>query len=278
MRACAASSLLILGLMGFFLLWESGPFWAHFSLGSFFLGRAWRPTSDPPAFGALPLIGGTLMVSAVALFVAGALGLALALMTSEVLPKRARDPVKTMLEILAGIPSVIYGFFGMTILGPWIQEKLFLPSGQTALTAGLVLGIMALPTVASVAEDAVSAVPNGLREASAALGASRWQSMWRAVLPAARSGILAALLLGLGRAAGETMAVVMISGNSPIWPPRILSPVRTITGTLALEMGETPVGSMHYRALFALSLVLFLFTLGINTAGELISRRVRRWG
>jgi len=270
---CAALSLLALGLIAGFLLWEGGSVFEATSPGGLLGGRWWFPTSDPPSFGLLPMIAGSALVTCGALALAVPLGIAVALFVAEVAPSRLRDPGKVAVEILAGIPSVIYGFFGLMVLGPWLQGALGLPTGQTALAAAMILGVMALPTVASIAEDAVTAVPRSLREASLALGATHWETVWRAVLPAARRGILAAVILGLGRAVGETMAVLMISGNSPLFPPSFLRPVRTLTATLALEMGETVMGSPHYHALFAAGGVLFLFALGANLVGELVRGR-----
>ncbi len=275
---CASISLLGLGLITVFLFREGLPLLRRVPLGSFVLGTAWHPTSAPPSLGILPMIAGSALVTAGALAIAVPLGIAVALFIGEVLPRGFKDAFKVAVEILAGIPSVVYGFFGLVVLGPWLQTRLGLPTGQTALTAAALLGVMALPTVASVAEDAVAAVPESLREASLALGASPWETMWRVVLPAARSGVFAGVLLGMGRAIGETMTVLMVSGNSPIWPPSFLLPVRTMTSTIALEMAEAPVGGLHYQALFAVGAILFLFTLILNLVGDLVAHRVRRRG
>lgn len=275
---CATLSLFGLGLITLFLFREAIPFFRHISPLSFLGGTAWYPTQEPPSFGILPMLAGSGLVTAGALALAVPFGVAVALFVGEVLPRGLRDPFKVAVEILAGIPSVVYGFFGLVVLGPWLQGRLGLPTGQTALTASLLLGVMALPTVASVAEDAVSAVPDSLREASLALGATHWQTMWRVVVPAARSGMFAGVFLGMGRAIGETMTVLMVSGNSPVWPPSLLSPVRTLTATIALEMAEAPVGGLHYRALFAVGAILFLFTLLLNVVGDLVAHRARRRG
>lgn len=273
---CASCSLLGLGLITLFLFREAVPLFSRVSFGDFLFGVVWRPTSDPPSFGILPMVAGSALVTFGALLVAVPFGIGVALFIGEVLPQRFRDLLKLSVEILAGIPSVVYGFFGLVVVGPWLQGVLGLPTGQTALLAALLLGVMALPTVASVAEDAVAAVPDSLREASLALGATPWQTMWRVVLPAAKSGAFAGVLLGMGRAIGETMTVLMVSGNSPVWPPSFLSPVRTMTATVALEMAEAPVGGLHYRALFAVGAVLFLFVLLLNLVGDLVAHRVRR--
>lgn len=278
MAACAAASLLALGLIVFFLFREGLPVFDTVSVDRFLGGRYWFPTSEPPSLGILPMILGSGLVTLVALVVAVPLGIGTALFVGEVVPPATRNPLKVAVELLAGVPSVVYGFFGLMILVPWIQTALNLPTGQTALTASLLLGIMAVPTVASIAEDAVAAVPDTWREASLALGATRWQTLRTVVVPAARSGLLAGTLLGMGRAVGETMTVLMVSGNSPSLPPRLGWPVRTLTASIALEMAETPVGSPHYHALFAIGAVLFLFTLSINIAGEAIGHRIRRQG
>lgn len=272
LRACASLSLLSLGLIAGFLFREASGIFTHVPPGELFGGLRWLPTGYPPSFGLLPMIAGTALVTAGALAVAVPLGIGVALFVAEVAPRGLQDPLKVAVEVLAGIPSVVYGFVGLVVLAPWIQRALGLPTGQTALAAALILGVMALPTVASIAEDAVAAVPRALREASLALGATRWQTIVRAVVPAARRGILAAVILGLGRAAGETMAVLMVSGNSPVFPPSLLRPARTLTATLALEMGEAAMGSPHYRALFAAGAILFLFTLALNAVGELVRR------
>lgn len=269
---CAAASLLALGLIALFLFREGAEILRYTSLMALLGGREWFPTSSPPSFGLLPMIAGSALVTGGALAIAVPLGIAAALFVAEVPPRGLRDPFKVGLEILAGIPSVVYGFFGVMVVAPWLMRALGLPTGLTAGAAAMILGVMALPTVASISEDAVTAVPASIREASLALGATRWQTLWRVVVPAARRGILAAVMLGLGRAVGETMAVVMISGNAPRFPPTFLGSVRTLTATLALEMGETVMGSPHYHALFAAGCVLFLITLTVNLVGELMRR------
>jgi len=175
--------------------------------------------------------------------------------------------------MLAGIPSVVYGFFGLVFLAPLIQKIGNLPTGLTGGTASIILGIMALPTVTSIAEDAISSVPKNLREASFALGATRWETITRTVIPAAKSGIFTSAILGVGRAIGETMTVLMVAGGSAIIPYHFFRPVRTMTATIAAEMGEAPMGSLHYHALFAIGLVLFLLTLGLSLAAEWVKER-----
>lgn len=275
---CASVSLLALGLITVYLFREGFPVFRTVSPGDFLSGVEWYPTSSPPEFGILPMIAGSALVTLGALGVAVPLGVAVSLFIGEVAPFALRDPLKVAVELLAGIPSVVYGFFGLVVVAPWLGRALALPTGQTALAAALILGVMALPSVASIAEDAVTAVPNAWREASYALGATHWQTVWHVVVPAARSGMLGATILGMGRAVGETMTVLMVSGNSPVFPPSFRWPVRTLTATIALEMAEAPVGSPHYHALFAVGGVLFLFTLLLNLVGELIDNRIGRVG
>jgi phosphate transport system permease protein len=186
-----------------------------------------------------------------------------------------KNILKPAIEVLAGIPSIIYGFFGMIIMAPFLQKILDLPTGLCAFTASAILGIMAVPTVCSIAEDALSYVPDSFREASYALGATRWQTLIKVVIPAAGSGISTAIILGMGRIVGETMTVLMIAGGAAVIPKTIFEPVRPMTATIAAEMGEAVMGSAHYHSLFTLGLILFFVTLGINMIAELISRRYR---
>ncbi|MBC7092759.1 phosphate ABC transporter permease subunit PstC [Candidatus Bipolaricaulota bacterium] len=275
---CASVSLLALGLITVYLFCEGVPVFRTVDPLAFLGGKAWFPTSEPPSLGILPMILGSGLVTMVALAVAVPFGVATALFIGEVVPTVFRNPLKVAVELLAGIPSVVYGFFGLVIVVPWLEALLGLPTGQTALTAALLLGVMALPTVASLTEDAVAAVPNAWREAAFALGATHWQTMRTVVVPAARSGLLAGVLLGMGRAVGETMTVLMVSGNSPRFLPSLTSPTRTLTATIALEMAETPVGSPHYHALFAVGTVLFVFTLLLNVVGDMVGHRLGRHG
>jgi len=271
----ASVSLIVLGLIFFFILREAFPFFQKVPLAEFF-GPTWLPTSEPPRFGALPMMLGTALVTLGALAVALPLGLAVATFIAEVAPGILKDIAKSIIEILAGIPSVVYGFFGLAVLAPFLQAVLGLPTGRTALTAAIILGIMALPTIASLGEDALTAVPASYREASMAVGATRWQTIWRVTIPAAGSGLLGAAILGMGRAIGETMAVLMVAGNSPQLVVSFLKPVRTLTSTIALEMGETPFESLHYHALFSLGALLLLITLSMNWTAEWFRGRMAR--
>lgn len=240
----------------------------------FFGGTSWLPSAQPaPLFGALPLVMGTLLVSLLAIVLALPVGLGVAIYLSEIASPLVRRFLRPALELLAGIPSVVYGFWGLTVLVPWIQDTWSLPVGETALAGGLILAIMALPTIISVAQDAIQNIPKSMREASLALGASRWQSIRLVILPAARSGIVTAMVLGIGRAVGETMAVLMVTGNAAVMPSSLFESVRTIPATIAAELGEVPVGSPHYQALFILGAILFVITMSISLLSEYISRR-----
>jgi phosphate transport system permease protein len=240
----------------------------------FILGKEWYPTAEPiPLFGVWPLILGTLLVTFGAILFAVPLGLATAIFMAEVASFRLRNIIKPLVELLAGIPSVVYGFFGLVVIVPMIQQIFHLDVGETALAGSIVLGIMALPTVITISEDAIRTTPKSLKEASLALGATRWQTMVRVVIPYARSGITTAIILGIGRAIGETMAVLMVTGNAAMIPHSFLVPVRTIPATIAAELGESPYGGLHFKALFALGIILFLFTLIINFSIDLVKGR-----
>jgi len=238
-------------------------------------GTSWYPDAEPPRFGLLPLMGGTALVSAIAIAIAAPLGLMSATWLAEFCPRWIREIAKPAVELLAAIPSVVIGFFGLVALGPAVAGLFHTSSGINALTGGIALAIMAVPTIVSIGEDALQAVPHAYREASLALGADRWQTTWRVVLPAAAPGLLAAVILGVGRVVGETMAVLMVTGNAAVIPHSALDKVQTMTATIALEMGETVHGSPHYRALFAVGAVLFLASLAVNGAATWTLRRAR---
>lgn len=244
---------------------------------NFLFGTAWYPTSEPaPQLGILSLIIGSLIVTIGAILVALPLGLAGAIYLSEVAHPAIRSVLKPAIEILAGIPSVVFGFFGLVVLVPFIQKSFNLVVGETALAGIIMLAIMSLPTVISVSEDALSAVPRSYREASLALGATRWQTIVQIVVPAGLSGVTAAAMLGVGRAVGETMTVLMVTGNAAQIPHSLLVPVRTLTATIAAELGEAPQGGLHYQALFAIGIVLFVITFLINVVADFVNARYRR--
>lgn len=271
--SCASLSIVFLAGITVTLFKEGLPIFKEVSVFKFLFGRYWYPTYDPPDFGILPLILGSLWVTLGALFVAVPLGVGSAMYISELAHPRLREILKPMVELLASVPSVVYGFFGMVFLGPLVQRLFDLPVGLTCFTASIILGMMALPTVASIAEDAISAVPRELREASYALGAMKWETITKVVVPAASSGIIAAVILGFGRAVGETMTVLMVAGGAAVIPRSVFQPVRTMTATIAAEMGEAPMGSDHYHALFGIALVLFFMTLGFNLLADKIIKR-----
>ena len=245
-----------------------------FSVFDFFLGSEWMPTATPtPQFGILPLILGTLLVSITAILIALPLGLGVAIYLSELAGKRTRKILKPVIELLAGIPSVVYGFFGLVVLVPIVQNGLHLPVGEIAFTGSLLLAIMALPTIITVAEDSMRNTPRAMREASLALGATHWQTIYKVIIPYAKSGISAAVVLGIGRAIGETMAVLMVTGNAAIIPSSLFEPMRSIPATIAAELGEAPAGGAHYQSLFLLGCILFFITLIISITAEVISKR-----
>jgi len=249
------------------------------SLNDFFNGREWMPTSTPSAqFGALPLILGTLWVSFFAILIALPLGMGVAVYMSELAGKRIRGVMKPAIELLAGIPSVVYGFFGLIVLVPLIQKVFNLPVGETAFAGSVVLAIMALPTIITVAEDAMRSTPITMREASLSLGANQWQTIYRVVIPYASSGISAAIILGIGRAIGETMAVLMVTGNAAVMPSSLFEPIRTIPATIAAELGEAPMKGTHYKALFLLGCILFIITLSMSILAEMMSKKQQNKG
>lgn len=243
---------------------------------TFIAGKEWFPTANPAVqLGVLPLILGTLYVSFVAILFALPVGLATAIYMAEVADEKTRRIFKPVIELLAGIPSVVYGFFGLIVIVPLIQSTFNLPVGETGLAGSIILGIMALPTIITVSEDALRNTPRSMKEASLALGATKWQTIYRIVIPYSYSGISAAAILGIGRAIGETMAVLMVTGNAAVMPHTLLEPVRTIPATIAAELGEAPANGIHYKALFALGCILFLITLIINLWVEFSSKKRR---
>ena len=265
--ATIAFVILILAL----LLQNGLPVFRYTSVRDLLLGTDWLPLSG--VFGALPLILASLLVTAGAAAIAIPLGVAVAVYIAEVAPPWVKEVLKPTVETLAAIPSVVIGFIGLLVLAPFVQRIFDLPTGLTAFTGSIMLAFMALPTIVSIAEDAITAVPLEYRAASLALGATRWQAIRTVVVPAARSGIFAGAMLGIGRVIGETMAVLMVTGNAAVIPRTIFEPVRTMTATIAAEMGETVQYSPHYFALFAVGLVLFAITFAINLLADLALHR-----
>lgn len=271
------SAIVFVGMIFIFLLLEGLPAVQKVNLTSLVSSR-WYPIED--YFGILPLISGSIIITLGATLIAVPFGIGSAVYLSEIAPHWVRELLKPLVEILGGLPSVVLGFLGMLVLSPFLRKLLDLPTGLTAFTGAILLGGIAIPTVMSVAEDALDAVPRSYRDASFAMGATEWQTIWRVTVPAARSGVLTAIMLGIGRAIGETMTVMMVTGNAPILPRGIgnlFSPVRTMTATIAAEMGEVANGSVHYHVLFLIGIVLFLISLAVNiTASTVIFRQKKR--
>lgn len=276
---CAIFAVVTIFFILAFLFYDAYPAFLEIGVVPFLTGPVWDPTGSPPEYGIYPLIVGTLLVTFGAMLLAVPLGIASAIYLAEMAPPRVRQQVKPAIELLAGIPSVVFGFFGLVVLTDWLRVTFNVPTGECWLAGSILLGIMALPIIISVSEDAISSVPREFREGSFAVGATHWQTISRVTVPAALSGITAAVILGMGRAIGETMAVLMVTGNaaivpSPIW--NVLSPVRTLTGTIGIEMGEVSIGSLHYHALFGVAVILLFITLVVNVLATRILDRIRK--
>lgn len=269
-RAAGLSTILIIGLIFIFLLREGLPAFVEVSPRQLLSAR-WYPIEE--LYGLLPLLVGSLLVTLGAVVIAVPLGLTTAIYLGNIAPLWLREVLKPLIEVLAGIPSIVLGFLGWVALAPLIQDA-GAPTGLTAFTGSLILAYMSLPTIISISEDALYAVPKEYRDASLAIGATEWQTIWRVVVPAARSGLVIATVLGIGRAIGETMAVMMVTGNAANIPSLgsglFFQPVRTMTATIAAEMGEVAQGSLHYEMLFAIGIVLFLITFAINSLASLL--------
>lgn len=263
------ASIFFVALIFLFLLKEGFSVFQTVSLGDFLLGKSWYPISEPPQLGILPLILGSVIVTVGAALISIPIGVGCAVYIAEIAPGRMKDVLKAGIELLAAIPSVVLGFIGMVTLVPLVKNFFHLPTGLTGLSGSIMLAFMAMPTIVSIAEDALYSIPKNYKEGAFALGATHWQTIWRVMLPAASSGILAAVMLGIGRVIGETMAVMMITGNAAVIPHSLLVPVRTLTATVAAEMGEAVVGSEHYFALFAIGIVLFIISFAINVTADL---------
>ena len=261
-----AAIFLFIGTQGLDFMWN------RMSVSELLLGDRWEPTVEPPEYGALPLIMGTAWITLVAMCVAVPLAFAAAVYIGEFARGKQREWLKIGIETLAAIPSVVCGVIGLTVMKPIIQDLFGVPVGLNVLNAGIILGLMAAPIIATIAEDALKAVPETYREAAESLGATRWQVIWKVILPHARPGMSAAVLLGIGRAFGETIAVLMASGHRLMIPENIFDSAATLTATIAAELGEAAVGSDHYQVLFVLGLLLFLITFCINLIADRIMR------
>lgn len=276
-KASGYSAIVFVLLIFFFLMREGLPALGKVELGSL-LNIRWYPVEE--MFGILPLVTGSIIVTLGAALIAVPLGIGTAVYIAEIAPRWMREILKPLVELLGGLPSVVLGFLGILIVSPNLRLLLDLPTGLTAFTGSLLLGGIAVPTIVSVAEDALDAVPRSYREGSWALGATKWQTIWRVTLPAAKSGVITAIMLGVGRTIGETMTVMMVTGNAPVLATRlgsIFSPVRTMTATIAAEMGEVANGSTHYHVLFFIGMVLFLISLIVNIiASSVVFRSKKR--
>ncbi|RJP48513.1 MAG: phosphate ABC transporter permease subunit PstC [Anaerolineaceae bacterium] len=270
------SAILFVALIFFFLLREGLPTLGEVDTSSL-LNIRWYPIEN--YFGLLPLLTGSLVVTLGAALIAIPFGIGTAVYISEIAPRWVREVLKPLVELLGGLPSVVLGFLGILVLAPFLRVFLDLPTGLTAFTGSLLLGGIAVPTVVSVAEDALDSVPRAYREGAWALGATRWQTIWRVTLPAARSGVLTAVMLGVGRAIGETMTVMMVTGNAPVLATKLgslFSPVRTMTATIATEMGEVANGSTHYHVLFFIGMTLFLISFIVNIIASSVVFRAKK--
>lgn len=283
--AMGLTSLMVMSMIALYLFAEAAGLFKTVSLSDFLLGTAWYPTDDPADFGAAPLLVGSILVTVVSSLIAVPLGVGTALYLAVVSGDRLKEWIKPAVELLASLPSVVLGFVGMVVIAPLMQEWLDIPTGLNIINASMMLAIMAIPTIASISEDALYAVPRELTEASLALGATRWETASRVMLPGALSGISTAVILGMSRAMGETMVVLMVAGGAAQIPELVgnlpgflFDSVRPLPATIAAEMGEAPHGGEHYHALFALGALLFLFTLGFNMIATWLSRRYQQKG
>ncbi len=276
-RLCGISAILFVFGIFFFVFREGAPFLPKLDLKEFFGSINWIPNSDTrPQYGALALIVGTFSVTGLAMLIAVPFGLGAAVFVSEFCTGRAREALKITIELLAAIPSVVWGFIGIGVLSPIMIKYFHATIGVNLLNGAILLALMSVPIMVSIGEDALKAVPDSFREAAIALGATRWQMVWRVLVPAAKNGLLAAVLLGVGRAVGETMAVLMATGQSIRIPHSFTDPVATLTATIAAELGESPRGGDHYRVLFLIGILLFTITFIVNLAADLIVKGVRR--
>jgi len=277
-RLCGVSAILFVFGIFFFVFREGAGFlFSGFNAREFFTSPEWYPTSQSHVrYGVLALIAGTASVTALAMAIAVPFGVGAAIFVSEFCGPRWKEALKITIELLAAIPSVVWGFIGLTVMNPLIMWGFGVPIGLTVLNGGVVLALMSVPIIVSIGEDAIRAVPDSYREAALALGVTRWQLVYRVLLPAAKNGLLAAVLLGVGRAAGETMAVLMATGHAVKIPTSVMDSVRTLTATIAAELGEAPVHSEHYQVLFIIGILLFSITFVVNLTADLVVRGIKR--
>jgi len=269
------SCLFILFLIMIFLIREGVPLFTEISVSDFIAGSEWYPTSENPRYGVFPLIMASVSVTVLASVISIPLSLAVAVYLAELAGSRVREIVKPVVEIIASIPSVVIGFFGMVVVAPFLINEFNIDSGLNMFNASLMLAFMAVPTIASISEDAISSVPVNLKEASYALGANRWQTIFHVTLPASLSGIWTAIILGISRVIGETMVVLMVAGGATLIPHSVFDPVRPLTSNIAAEMAEAEVGGIHYNALFAIGIILFVITFLFNIVADYLSNKYK---
>ena len=274
----ATASILVLAMITLFLFIEGVPIFNKVPVKDFIFGQYWYPTSDPPDFGIFPLIVGSLAVTALASLIAIPLGVMTAVYLAEIATHRVREIVKPVVELLAALPSVVIGFFGMVVVAPFLQSMLGVATGLNLFNAALMLAFMSIPTICSISEDAIYSVPTNLKEASLGLGATHWETIIHVTLPAAISGISTSVILGMSRAIGETMVVLMVAGGAAMVPGSLFDPVRPMPASIAAEMAEAPFRGDHYYALFATGIVLFIFTFIFNIVADYISNKYRQVG
>jgi len=274
----ASISILVLFLILVFLFMEGIPIFKKVSVFAFLFGKEWYPTSSPPDFGILPLLVASLAVTVVSALISIPLGVMTAIYLAEIASARIREIFKPVVELLAALPSVVIGFFGMVVVAPFLQDTFDLATGLNLLNASLMLAFMSVPTICSISEDAIYSVPLELKEASLALGATHWETIRRVMIPASLSGISTAVILGMSRAIGETMVVLMVAGGAALIPTSIFKPVRPMPASIAAEMAEAPFRGDHYHALFAIGIVLFLFTLCFNLVADYIAQKHKQVG
>jgi phosphate transport system permease protein len=274
----ALASIAILALIVIFLFAEGLPIFKHVSVKDFLFGEYWYPTADPPDFGIFPLIVASIAVTLISALLSVPLGVMTAIYLAEIATPRVREWVKPLVELLAALPSVVIGFFGMVVVAPVLQETLELATGLNLFNASVMLAFMSIPTITSISEDAIYSVPAELKEASLALGANHWQTISRVIVPASLSGISTAVILGMSRAIGETMVVLMVAGGATLVPSSLFDPVRPMPASIAAEMAEAPFRGEHYYALFATGVVLFLFTLLFNLVADHYAQKYKQVG
>lgn len=274
----ASISILVLSLIVLFLFMEGIPIFSRVSVPGFIFGREWYPASSPPDFGIFPLLAASVAVTLLSAAISIPLGVMTALYLAEIASVRFRAIAKPVVELLAALPSVVIGFFGMVIVAPFLQDTFHIATGLNLFNAALMLAFMSVPTICSISEDAIFSVPVELKEASLALGATHWETLYRVVVPASLSGISTAVILGMSRAIGETMVVLMVAGGAGLIPTSIFDPVRPMPASIAAEMAEAPFRSDHYHALFAIGMVLFISTMIFNLVADYISRKHKQAG